>query len=114
VKQSFLRIFDRMVCGVQWFCLHAGRGFFAGTMFSVLYIGFLLVTAAWLMNIFGEERTIEFINNHPWLFLLTTLVFIVCTGGMGYWCYTTTNADLDARLKRRIQKHSGLFSAKAA
>jgi hypothetical protein len=114
VKKTFFNIYDPVLYGLQWFGLHFFQGFTAGTLVLALYVGFVLVTAGWLVRLFGEERTVNFIQNHPGLFLLTVLLFTVGTGGVGYWCYTTEASELEANFKRRVFKHSGLFNAKAA
>ena len=63
----------------------------------------------WLIAIFGEERTVTFITNHPYLFMCCVLVFTACTGGVGYWCYSRDTDDLHAAYRSRLAKHSQLF-----
>jgi hypothetical protein len=109
VKKQLFRMFDYAVYGFQWIALYFFQGFTAGTVALVFYVGLYIVTAAWLITIFGEERTTAFITNHPYLFVGVVVLFTVCTGGLAYWSYTRDGADLDANLRRRLAKHSNLF-----
>ena len=109
MKRQFLRVFDYVLYGFQWVSLYFFRGFTAGTVLSVLLIGFFLVTASWLVRILGEERTVAFIQNHPHLFVCTVVLFTLGTGGFAYWSYTRNAYDLDANLRHRLAKHSQLF-----
>lgn len=109
MKRQFFRIFDPILYGLQWCPLYFFQGFTAWTALTVLYIGCLVVTASWLIAIFGEERTVTFITNHPYLFMCCVLVFTACTGGVGYWCYSRDTDDLHAAYRSRLAKHSQLF-----
>jgi hypothetical protein len=95
--------------GFQWVALYLCQVFTVGTVFSVLFIGFFLVTASWLVRIFGEERTVSFVQNHPYLFAITVVLFTSCTGGLAYWAYSRDADDLHANLRSRLAKHSQIF-----
>jgi hypothetical protein len=109
VKKQLLRIFDYAIYGIQWFALYFFQGFTCGTAAVVLYVGLVIVTASWLATIFGEDRTVAFITNHPYLFGCAVVLFTVCTGGLAYWSFTRDGRDLHANLRRRLAKHSQLF-----
>ena len=66
MKKQFFRFFDYAIYGFQWFALYFFQGFTASTAIIVLYVGLYVITAAWLITIFGEERTVAFITNHPY------------------------------------------------
>ena len=109
MKKQLFRMFDYAMYGFQLFALYFFQGFTAFTAGMVMYVGLYIVTAAWLMTIFGEERIVAFVTNHPYLFLCTVVLFTVCTGGLAYWSYTRDADDLHGNLRRRLAKHSQLF-----
>jgi hypothetical protein len=109
VKKQLLRISDYTIYGFQYVAVYFFRGFTSATAAMVLTIGLFLITASWLVTIFGEERTTAFIVDHPNLFMLSVLLFTVCTGGLAYWSFTRNSSDLHAGLRRRLAQHSKLF-----
>jgi len=102
-------MFDYALYGFQWVALNFCRGFTAATAGMVLTVGLHLVTAVWLVQFVGEERTIAFIERHPYLFAIMVVLFTLGTCGLAYWSYTRDADDLHANLRRRLAKHSQLF-----
>ena len=109
MKKQLLRISDYTVYGFQYVAVYFFRGFTSATAAMVLTVGLYLVTASWLVTIFGEERTTAFIVNHPNLFTWSVLLFTVCTGGLAYWSFTRNASDLHTGLRQRLAQHSKLF-----
>jgi len=109
VINQLLRISDYVIYGFQYLAVYFFRGFTSATAAMVLVIGLYLITASWLVTIFGEERTTAFIVNHPNLFVLSVLLFTVCTGGLAYWSFTRNADSLHAGLRQRLAQHSKLF-----
>jgi hypothetical protein len=108
VKKQLLRISDYTIYGFQYVAVYFFRGFTSVTVAMALTVGLYLVTASWLVTIFGEERTTAFIVNHPNLFTWSVLLFTVCTGGLAYWSFTRNENGLHAGLRQRLAKHSKL------
>ena len=109
MKKQLLRISDYTIYGFQYVAVYFFRGFTSATASMVLVIGLYLITASWLVTIFGEERTTAFIVDHPNLFMLSVLLFTVCTGGLAYWSFTRNASDLHTGLRQRLAQHSKLF-----
>jgi hypothetical protein len=109
VTKQLLRISDYVIYGFQYVAVYFFRGFTSATAAMVLTVGLYLVTASWLVTIFGEERTTAFIVDHPQLFTLSVLLFTVCTGGIAYWSFTRNSSDLHSDLRQRLAQHSKLF-----
>ena len=109
MKKQLLRISDYAIYGSQRFVIGFFQGFTSVTAAMVLTIGLYVMTAAWLVQLFGEERTTAFIVNHPHLFMCSVILFTICTGGLAYWSYTRNVDGLHADLRRRLAKHSQLF-----
>jgi len=109
VKKQLLRISDYTIYGFQYVAVYFFRGFTSVTVAMALTVGLYLVTASWLVTIFGEERTTAFIVDHPNLFVLSVLLFTVCTGGIAYWSFTRNADGLNTDPRRRLAQHSKLF-----
>ena len=111
MKKQLLRISDYAIYGSQRFVIGFFQGFTTVTAAMVLTIGLYMVTAAWPIGIFGEERTVAFITNHPNLFICCMALFTIGTGGLAYWAYSRDVDVLHSDLRRRLAKHSKLFKA---
>lgn len=107
--KTIQRAFDYVIYGLEWTALYFFRDFSTGMIFGAMYLGFIWFTAGLLVIIFGQERAIAFITNHPYLFIFVACVVILATGGLAFFAWTRDRETMDADLRRRLAKHNPLF-----
>ena len=107
--KTIQRAFDYVVYGVEWIGLNLLQSFTAGFIFGALYFGLLWFTAKLIVTIFGEERAVSFITDHPYLFIRVAMSLLLLTGGLALFVWTRDRNGMEKRLRNRLAKHNPLF-----
>ena len=107
--KTIQRALDYVFYSAEWVALYFLQGFSSGFLSGIVYLGFIWFTAGLLVLIFGEERTITFINNHPYLFILCALPVLLLSGGLALFAWTRDSQSMEKRLRSRLAKHNPLF-----
>ena len=107
--KTIQRAFDYLFYSAEWIAMHFFQSFMGGFMFGIMYLGFVWFTAGLLVMIFGEERAISFVTNHPYLFTCLALGVLALTGGLALFAWTRESDAMENRLRSRLAKHNPLF-----